>query len=58
MSFDGKYDEPGDLAQSISNQLTIIERNAGLVACKFLDSQDHPPLERVNPIRALAQSPE
>ena len=30
ISFDGKHDEPGDLAQSIANQLTIIERNAGL----------------------------
>ena len=30
LSFDGKYDEPGDLAQSISSQLAIIERNAGL----------------------------
>ncbi len=30
LSFDGKYDEPGDLAQSTENQLAIIERNAGL----------------------------
>ena len=30
LSFDGKYDEPGDLSQSIANQLAIIERNAGL----------------------------
>ena len=29
-SFDGKYDEPGDLSESITSQLTIIERNAGL----------------------------
>lgn len=30
LSFDGKYDEPGDLAGSITSQLAIIERNAGL----------------------------
>ncbi len=30
LSFDGKHNEPGDLAQSIETQLTIIERNAGL----------------------------
>ena len=30
LSFGGKYDEPGDLAQSIANQLMIIERNSGL----------------------------
>ena len=30
LSFGGKYDEPGDLAQSIASQLAIIERNAGL----------------------------
>ena len=30
LSFGGKYDEPGDLAHSIENQLAIIERNAGL----------------------------
>ena len=30
LSFDGKYNEPGDLAQSINSQLAIIERNAGL----------------------------
>ncbi len=30
LSFGGKYDEPGDLAHSIDNQLAIIERNAGL----------------------------
>ena len=30
LSFDGKYDEPGDLAGSIASQLAIIERNAGL----------------------------
>ncbi len=34
LSFDGKYDESGDLAQSIENQLTIIERNAGLDSTK------------------------
>ena len=33
-SFDGKYDEPGDLAQSIENQLAIIERNADLDAAQ------------------------
>ncbi len=30
LSFDGKHDEPGDLARSIASQLAIIERNAGL----------------------------
>ncbi len=30
LSFDGKYDEPNDLAQCIENQLAIVERNAGL----------------------------
>ena len=30
LSFDGKHDEPGDLEQSVANQLAIIERNAGL----------------------------
>ncbi len=30
LSFGGKYIEPGDLERSILNQLTIIERNAGL----------------------------
>ena len=30
LSFDGKHNEPGDLAISIENQLTMIERDAGL----------------------------
>ncbi len=30
LSFGGKYNEPGDLAISIENQLTMIERDAGL----------------------------
>ena len=30
LSFGGKYDEPGDLEQSIVNQLAITESNAGL----------------------------
>ena len=30
LSFGGKYDEPGDLEQSIANQLAITESNAGL----------------------------
>ncbi|MXY64578.1 MAG: ATP-binding protein [Gammaproteobacteria bacterium] len=34
LSFGGKYDEPGDLEQSITNQLAIIERNAGLDPAK------------------------
>ncbi len=36
LSFDGKYNEPEDIERSILNQLTIIERNAGLppAACE------------------------
>ncbi|MDD9962917.1 MAG: AAA family ATPase [Gammaproteobacteria bacterium] len=30
LSFDGKHDEPGDVARSVTSQLAIIERNAGL----------------------------
>ncbi len=30
LSFGGKHNEPGDLAQSIESQLAIMERNAGL----------------------------
>ncbi len=36
ISFDGKYNEPGDLERSILNQLTIIERNAGLAPVRDL----------------------
>ncbi len=32
LSFDGKYNEPGDVERSVLNQLTIIERNAGLTS--------------------------
>ena len=37
ISFDGKYNEPGDLQRSILNQLTIIERNAGLAPVRDLE---------------------
>ena len=30
LSFDGKYNEPGEIAEDIHNQLAIMERNAGL----------------------------
>ena len=32
LSFDGKYNEPGDVERSALNQLTIVERNAGLMS--------------------------
>ena len=41
LSFDGKYNEPGDLKGSILAQLAIIERNAGLdPAPRGLDGPD------------------
>ena len=30
LSFDGKYNEPGDIERNVLNQLAVIERNAGL----------------------------
>lgn len=38
LSFDGKYNEPGDVERSILNQLTIIERNSGLKSDQTLDT--------------------
>ena len=38
LSFDGKYNEPGDIERSVLNQLTIIERNSGLSPAVDLDA--------------------
>ena len=38
LSFDGKYNEPGDVERSVLNQLAIIERNAGLALSPSLDT--------------------
>ncbi len=38
LSFDGKHNEPGDLAQSVETQLAIIERDAGLDPAQSPDS--------------------
>ncbi len=38
LSFGGKYNEPGDVERSVLNQLTIIERNAGLSPAVELDT--------------------
>ena len=57
LSFDGKYNEPGDLERSILTQLEVIERNAGLPSsvCQtgperlfdFLDRLHHSTGQRV-----------
>ncbi len=38
LSFDGKYNEPGDVERSLLNQLAIVERNAGLTPPPALDT--------------------
>ncbi len=38
LSFDGKYNEPGDIERSVLRQLSIIERNAGLDPGSDLDA--------------------
>ena len=43
LSFDGRYNQPGDIEHSILGQLTIIERNSGLA----------PSLECTGPVRLL-----
>ena len=38
LSFDGKYNEPGDVERSLLNQLAIVERHAGLTAAPTPDT--------------------